>query len=152
MFFVGKYKSDSFLLTTLYRNYCRFYFIYPGYAWGIASHLNGVKNGDELRAAYEENQPKIVKANMKFSQSKPLYNALLKVQRGWEDAEVGSGDDFVTSQKKRAVENSLRGMTLGGVGLEEGSPEQIRFKEIKMRFAELSTAFSTSGIPGNCPC
>lgn len=116
-----------------------------GYAWGIASHLNGVKNGDELRAAYEENQPKIVQANMKFSQSKPLYDALLKVQKGWEADESKDGEaDFVTAQKRRAVENSLRAMKLGGVGFEEGSPEQIRFKEIKMRFAELSTAFSNN--------
>eukprot|EP00571_Detonula_confervacea_P016135 CAMPEP_0172311764 /NCGR_PEP_ID=MMETSP1058-20130122/15761_1 /TAXON_ID=83371 /ORGANISM="Detonula confervacea, Strain CCMP 353" /LENGTH=741 /DNA_ID=CAMNT_0013025049 /DNA_START=152 /DNA_END=2377 /DNA_ORIENTATION=- len=114
-----------------------------GYAWGIASHLNGVKNGDELRAAYEENQPKIVEASMKFSQSKPLYDALVKVQEGWAGQEEKE-DDFVTAQKKRAVENSLRGMKLGGVGLEEGAPEQIRFKEIKMRFAELSTAFSNN--------
>jgi len=112
-----------------------------GYAWGIASHLNGVKNGDELRAAYEENQPKIVQATMKFSQSKPMYDALLKVQKTLEESK---DDDFVLAQKRRAVENSLRGMTLGGVGLEEGSPEQIRFKEIKMRFAELSTAFSNN--------
>lgn len=105
-----------------------------------------MKNGDELRAAYEENQPKIVQANMKFSQSKPLYDALLKVQQGWggANAECNVDDDFATSQKKRAVENSLRSMTLGGVGLKEGSPEQIRFKEIKMRFAELSTAFSNN--------
>jgi len=114
-----------------------------GYAWGIASHLNGVKNGDELRAAYEENQPKIVQATMKFSQSKPLYDALVKVQQGWE-GEESKEDEFVLAQKKRAVENSLRGMKLGGVGLEEGSPEQIRFKEIKMRFAELSTAYSNN--------
>jgi len=109
-----------------------------GYAWGIASHLNGVKNGDELRAAYEENQPKIVQASMKFSQSKPLYDALLKVEKGLQ------GEDAVSAQKKRAVENSLRGMKLGGVGFEEGTPEQIRFKEIKMRFAELSTAYSNN--------
>ena len=80
---------------------------------------------------------------MKFSQSKPLYDALLKVKKTWE-TEAGNDDDFITAQKKRAVENSLRSMTLGGVGLEEGSPEQIRFKEIKMRFAELSTAFSNN--------
>jgi len=116
-----------------------------GYAWGIASHLNGVKNGDELRAAYEENQPKIVQATMKFSQSKPLYDALLKVQQRWEEeSESKDEDDFVTAQKKRAVENSLRSMKLGGVGFEEGTPEQVRFKEIKMRFAELSTAFSNN--------
>jgi len=115
-----------------------------GYAWGIASHLNGVKNGDELRAAYEENQPKIVEASMKFSQSKPLYDALVKVQEGWGGDGGPGGDDFVAAQKRRAVENSLRGMTLGGVGLEEGSPEQARFKEIKMRFAELSNSFSNN--------
>jgi len=113
-----------------------------GFAWGIASHLNGVKNGDELRAAYEENQPKIVEATMKFSQSKPLYDALVKVQKGWEDGEDST--DSTMAQKKRAVENSLRAMTLGGVGLAEGSPEQVRFKEIKMRFAELSNVFSNN--------
>lgn len=120
-----------------------------GYAWGIASHLNGVKNGDELRAAYEENQPKIVQANMKFSQSKPLYDALLKVQRGWEKEEVkedGGEGDFAAAQRRRAVENSLRSMKLGGVGFEEGSPEQARYKEIKMRQAELSTAFSNNAM------
>src|SRR6056300_1626703 len=81
---------------------------------------------------------------MKFSQSKPLYDALLKVQQKWEAEGETKEDDFVFAQKKRAVENSLRAMKLGGVGFEEGSPEQIRFKEIKMRFAELSTAFSNN--------
>lgn len=114
-----------------------------GFAWGIASHLNGVKNSDELRSAYEENQPNIVKTSMKFSQSKPVYDALTAVQKGWE-SEESKDDDFVMLQKQRAVANSLRSMTLQGVGLEEGSPEQIRFNEIKLRSAELSTAFSNN--------
>ncbi|KAL7547939.1 hypothetical protein ACHAWF_011203 [Thalassiosira exigua] len=114
-----------------------------GYAWGIASHLKGVKDSDPLRAAYEENQPKIVQATMKFSQSKPLYDALVNVQKTWEGEEAKE-DDFAAAQRRRAVENSLRAMTLGGVGLEEGSPEQKRFKEIKMRFAELGTAFGNN--------
>jgi oligopeptidase A len=114
-----------------------------GYAWGIASHLNGVKNSDELRKAYEENQPNIVKTSMKFSQSKPVYDALMAVQKGWESEEK-KDDDFEMAQKQRAVSNSLRSMTLQGVGLAEGSPEQKRFNEIKLRFAELSTAFSNN--------
>ncbi|KAL7498588.1 hypothetical protein ACHAWT_010123 [Skeletonema menzelii] len=114
-----------------------------GFAWGIASHLNGVKNSDDLRNAYEENQPNIVKTSMKFSQSKPVYDALMAVQKGWEN-EDSKDDDFVLAQKKRAVSNSLRSMTLQGVGLAEGSPEQIRFNEIKLRSAELSTAFSNN--------
>jgi len=114
-----------------------------GFAWGIAGHLNGVKNTDELRKAYEENQPKIVKTSMKFSQSKPVYDALMAVQKGWESEEK-KDDDFIMAQKQRAVSNSLRSMKLQGVGLAEGSPEQTRFNEIKLRFAELSTAFSNN--------
>lgn len=114
-----------------------------GFAWGIAGHLNGVKNTDELRKAYEENQPKIVKTSMKFSQSKPVYDALMAVQKGWESEEK-KDDDFIMAQKQRAVSNSLRSMKLQGVGLAEGSLEQTRFNEIKLRFAELSTAFSNN--------
>ena len=117
--------------------------IATGYAWGIASHLKGVKDSDLLRAAYEANQPKIVQSSMKFSQSKPLYDALSSVQKSWEGEEVKE-DDFAAAQRRRAVENSLRAMTLGGVGLAEGSPEQKRFQEIKMRFAELGTAFGNN--------
>jgi oligopeptidase A len=43
------------------------------YVWGVAGHLNGVKNNDDLRNAYELNQPKIVKAMSKFSQSKVSF-------------------------------------------------------------------------------
>ena len=36
---------------------------YPlSFAWGVAGHLNGVANGEELRQAYQENQPQIVQA------------------------------------------------------------------------------------------
>jgi oligopeptidase A len=110
-----------------------------GYAWGIAGHLNGVKNGDELREAYESNQPKVVQAITKFSQSKPLYDALSAIEKSWEGV---ADDSFEMMQKKRAVEGSLRGMTLGGVGLE--GAEKERFNEIKMRLASLSTTFSNN--------
>jgi oligopeptidase A len=44
---------------------------YPlSFTWGVAGHLNGVMNSDDLRQAYENNQPKIVQAMSKFSQSK----------------------------------------------------------------------------------
>lgn len=110
------------------------------YAWGIAGHLKGVKDSEELRKAYEVNQPKVVKASMKFGQSRVLYEALKKVDENWDTTD----DEFEMQQKKRAVENSLRGMTLAGVGLEEGTKERERFNEIKLRFAELSTAFSNN--------
>lgn len=104
------------------------------FAWGVASHLNGVKNGDELRGAYEENMPKVIQSMTKVSQSKALYNALSSLKL--------EGDDFETSQKARAVEGSLRAMTLGGVGLEGDDKE--KFNSMKMRLAELSTQFSNN--------
>jgi len=110
-----------------------------GYVWGVAGHLQGVKNNDELREAYEENQPKVVTTMTKFSQSAALFNALTAVEKSWENDD---DDDFYTLQKKRAVENSLKGMQLGGVGLE--GEEKDKFNEIKLRLAELSTTFSNN--------
>jgi oligopeptidase A len=87
-----------------------------GYVWGVAGHLNGVKNGEELRAAYEENQPKVVQGMTKFSQSKLLYDALSKLQK---ELSAANGElSFAQMQKARAVENSLLEMMLGGVRLE----------------------------------
>jgi oligopeptidase A len=112
-----------------------------GYVWGVAGHLNGVKNGDTLRAAYEENQPRVVQALTKFSQSKPVYDALESIQKQWEASSLDE-QDFEVNQKKRAVEGSLLSMKLGGVGLEGEAKE--KFNEMKMKLAELSTKFSNN--------
>jgi len=114
-----------------------------GFTWGVAGHLNGVKNADELRAAYEENQPKVVQAMTKFSQSKPLYDALEAIEKQWESSgKADKESDFEFSQKKRAVEGSLLSMKLGGVGLE--GEEKEKFNTMKMRLAEISTKFSNN--------
>ncbi|GAX10024.1 oligopeptidase A [Fistulifera solaris] len=110
-----------------------------GYTWGVAGHLNAVKNGDELREAYQANQPKIVKALTQFKQSKPVFAALSAIE---EKQKVADDDSFYTQQKKRAVENSLRSMKLGGVGLEGEAKET--FNTMKMRLAELATKFSNN--------
>eukprot|EP00542_Grammatophora_oceanica_P021271 CAMPEP_0194036328 /NCGR_PEP_ID=MMETSP0009_2-20130614/8668_1 /TAXON_ID=210454 /ORGANISM="Grammatophora oceanica, Strain CCMP 410" /LENGTH=721 /DNA_ID=CAMNT_0038678021 /DNA_START=257 /DNA_END=2422 /DNA_ORIENTATION=+ len=110
-----------------------------GFVWGVAGHLNGVKNGDELRTAYEENQPKVVQAMTKFSQSKALYNALEQLKAKQEEVAT---DDFEVLQEKRAVEGSLLDQKLGGVGLEGEAKE--KFNEMRMRLAELSTTFSNN--------
>lgn len=110
-----------------------------GFAWGVTSHLNGVKNSDELRKAYEENQPKVVKAMSQFSQSREVYDALSAIRSTMGDA---TDDDFELSQKIRAVDNSLRGMKLGGVGLD--GAEKERFNEIRLRLAELGTSFGNN--------
>ncbi len=109
-----------------------------GYVWGVAGHLNGVKNGDELREAYESNQPKVVESMTKFSQSKPLYDALSAIQEQWDS----NDESFLQKQRRRALENSLLEMKLGGVGLEGADKE--RFNEIKQKLAKLSMTFSNN--------
>ena len=88
--------------------------------------MNGVQNGDALRQAYEANQPKIVETFSKFSQSKPLYEALTQIA---EQLEAESGDAMKLQQRKRAVELSLRSMKLGGVGLEGKDKERFNESE-----------------------
>jgi len=110
-----------------------------GYAWGVAGHLNGVKNGDEIRKAIEENQSKVVEATTKLSQSRPLYDALSTIER---EQEGSDSTDFVVAQKKRAVSNNLRAMKLGGVGLD--GEEKEKFNAIKLQLAELSTKFGNN--------
>lgn len=111
-----------------------------GFVWSVAGHLNGVKNGDELRAAYEENQPKVVTSMTKISQSKALYDALSKLQE--KLAAMDGESSFAQMQKTRAVENNLLSMKLGGVGLEGEDKE--KFNAMKMRLAELSTTFGNN--------
>lgn len=91
------------------------------YAWGVAGHLNGVKNGEELRKAYEESQGKVVKAFSELKQSRVLFDAMAEVVK----------DPTLTQAQKRALESNLRAMTLGGVGLD--GAEKERFNKIKQR-------------------
>eukprot|EP00550_Attheya_septentrionalis_P007836 CAMPEP_0198286072 /NCGR_PEP_ID=MMETSP1449-20131203/5227_1 /TAXON_ID=420275 /ORGANISM="Attheya septentrionalis, Strain CCMP2084" /LENGTH=716 /DNA_ID=CAMNT_0043983693 /DNA_START=180 /DNA_END=2330 /DNA_ORIENTATION=+ len=107
------------------------------YAWGMVGHLNGVQNGPALRAEYEQNQATVVQSFTAFSQSQALYKALQTLQTKFSSEE--DDESFHTMQQKRAIDNALRGMTLGGVGLEGKAKE--RFNEIKIRLAELSTQF-----------
>lgn len=108
------------------------------YAWGVAGHLKAVKDSEELRNVYQNSQPDVVKAFTKLSQSKPLYDALDSIQNGFN----GDATNFIEQQKRRAVENSIRGMRLGGVALEGEAKE--RFNEIRLRLSELSTKFSNN--------
>mmetsp|Transcript_17757 Transcript_17757/g.27624 ORF Transcript_17757/g.27624 Transcript_17757/m.27624 type:complete len:804 (-) Transcript_17757:314-2725(-) len=115
------------------------------YAWGVAGHLKGVNDSEELREVYQKCQPQVVKSFTAFSQSKPLYDALVSIQSQWENSsddeqvDVMMVDDFQEQQKRRAVDNSIRSMKLGGVALEGEAKE--RFNEIRLRLAELMTKF-----------
>ena len=104
------------------------------YAWGVVSHLMGVKNSDGLRDAHSEMQPAVVQTTQKLSQSKAIYSAVEAISAG--------GDDELDEAQKRIVASSLQSMQLSGVGLEGEAKE--KFNANQMKLAELSTAYSNN--------
>ena len=50
--------------------------------WGTVTHLKAVKDSEALRTAVEAIQPKQVELSLKFSQSKPLYDAFCALRDG----------------------------------------------------------------------
>jgi oligopeptidase A len=103
------------------------------WSWGIVTHLMGVKNSPELRAAFEAVQPQVVQFVNKLGQSQPIYNTFqqLRASDNWATLE---------SAQQRIVEGAIRDAKLAGVGLQGEARE--RFNAIQMELAELSTKFS----------
>lgn len=103
--------------------------------WGVVNHLNAVRNSPELREAKTAVQPQFVAFYNRFSQSKPIYEALRTMQ------ESPNWPAFDSAQQ-RIVEGHLREANLAGVGLEGEAKE--RFNQIAERQAELSMKFSNN--------
>ena len=102
-------------------------------AWGVVGHLNGVADTPELRAAYNENLPKITQFWTEVGQNRALYEKYraLAESRAWAS---------LAPARKRAVELALQAFRLGGVELE--SPERERYMAISERHAALGQKFS----------
>ncbi|MCP4499737.1 MAG: M3 family metallopeptidase [Deltaproteobacteria bacterium] len=101
-----------------------------GKAWGIASHLKGVQESEELRAAYEEVQPQVITEFMKIGQSKKLYDAMKALLDG-------GGLD---AAQVRILKKSILSAELSGVSLE--GAEKERFNEVQQELSRLATSFS----------
>ena len=103
--------------------------------WGIVGHLMGVKNSEDLRAAYEEMQPAVVQFSMRLGQSQAIFQALQGLRDGaaWEGC---------NATQRRIVEVLLRDAELSGVGLQGEKRE--RFNAIQQELAELGTRFSNN--------
>ena len=104
-------------------------------AWGVVSHLMGVRNAPPLRSAQLRNQPRVVAAMMALAQSEPITSAL----RGIKDAPSFSS---LSPARRRIVESKLLDAKLSGFGLEGEQKE--RFNTIQQELSELSTRFSNN--------
>ena len=101
------------------------------WSWGVVSHLNGVCNTPELRAAHQQQQGAVVQFGNRAGQSRPIYQALEALQ---ESAASLDGTQL------RILQAELRDMRLRGVGLE--GAEQEAFNAASAQLAELATAYS----------
>ena len=78
-------------------------------AWGVVSHLMGVQNSPELRAAHDAVQKDVVQVSMRVAQSEPIYRAMhaLKTGPAWSRLD---------GAQQRIVLGALRDAELSGVG------------------------------------
>jgi len=104
-----------------------------GRAWGVVNHLNHVMDSPALRAAYNENQPKVTEFFTELGQNEALFAKYKALHASPEFTGL-------TPARKRIVENALRDFRLGGAELPEKQKE--RFAEIQEQQAALSTRFS----------
>ena len=104
-----------------------------GRAWGIVGHLNAVVDTPELRAAYNENQPKITEFWTALAQNLTLFTNYKALQLGPDYAGYSAA-------RKKIIENAVRDFRLGGAELTE--EQKPRFAEIQEKHAALTTKFS----------
>ncbi|WP_334189903.1 M3 family metallopeptidase [Noviherbaspirillum sp.] len=104
-----------------------------GRAWGIVGHLNSVADTPELRAAYNENQPKVTEFRTSLDQNLALFQK-------YKALRASAAYETLSPARKQIVEHALRDFRLGGAELPEDKKQ--RFAEIQEQQAALSTKFS----------
>lgn len=104
-----------------------------GRAWGVVGHLNAVVDTPELRAAYNENLPKVTEFWTELGQNLALFEK-------YKALKAGSGYASLSPARKKIIENALRDFRLGGAELPDD--KKARFGEIQEKQAALSTKFS----------
>ncbi|MDP3672526.1 MAG: M3 family metallopeptidase [Telluria sp.] len=104
-----------------------------GRAWGVVNHLNNVVDTPELRAAYNENQPKVTEFWTELAQNEALYAKYKAIAASPEYAQLSPA-------RKKIVCNALRDFRLGGAELPPA--KKARFAEIQEQHAAVATRFS----------
>ncbi len=102
-----------------------------GRAWGAVSHLKAVADSPELRAAYNENQPKVVEFHTRMGSDERLY---AKYKAIAQDA------SRLSAPRRKALSNAIRDFVLSGAELQGEAKE--RFAQIQERSAQLSQKYS----------
>ncbi|MBI3229059.1 MAG: M3 family metallopeptidase, partial [Burkholderiales bacterium] len=103
------------------------------HAWGMVSHLNGVMDTPELRAAYNAALPRLSEYWSALGQNLALYQQYKAI------AASPAYADF-SPARKAIIAHQLRSFRLSGAEL--GEQEKVRFAEIQELQSTLSAKFS----------
>lgn len=103
--------------------------------WSAVSHLHGVADTPELRAAFVAGQARLVENHLQVMQNKALYEVLVALT---------TTRDFATRPEadRAAVEHMLRDFRLAGVALD--AEDRARFAAITVELSSLTTAFGNA--------
>jgi oligopeptidase A len=104
-----------------------------GRAWGVVGHLNAVVDTPELRATFNENQPKVTEFWTELGQNLKLFDKYKALQASPEY-------HTLSAARKKIVDNAVRDFRLGGAELSD--EKKVRFAEIQEQQAAISTRFS----------
>ncbi|AKJ29865.1 oligopeptidase A [Caldimonas brevitalea] len=104
-----------------------------GRAWGTVGHLNAVADTPELRAAYNENLPKVTEFYTRLGADERLYAKYKALTASPQAAQLSAA-------RRKALSNAMRDFVLSGAELQGGAKE--RFAAIQERQAELAQKFS----------
>jgi len=104
-----------------------------GRAWGVVSHLNGVADTPELRAAYNAVLPRVTDFWTRLGSDERLYAKYKAIDPA-----------TLNPEQRQAHKNAIRNFVLGGAELTGAAKE--RFAAIQERQAELSQKFSENAL------
>ena len=104
-----------------------------GRAWGVVGHLHGVLDSPELRAAYNANEPDIVRYWTELGQNLALFDKYKTLQASADFA-------LLSGPQQKIVENEIRDFRLSGAELSDEKKQ--RYAAISAELARLSTKFS----------
>ena len=103
--------------------------------WSPASHLNGVVNTPELRAAHDACLPLLSDYATWVGQHEGLFGAYNALKNSHEFSTLAT-------EQQTAVDNALRDFSLSGIAL--APQQQQRFAQISSRLSELASLFGNN--------
>lgn len=103
--------------------------------WSAVSHLRGVADTPELRAAHAAGQEVLVQHMMAVAQDRDLYDVLTALQASPGFATLAQAD-------RVAVEHAVRDFALAGVALEDD--KRARFADVSVELSSLANDFGSA--------